>query len=185
MDIQENNLKEHFIYKGHKADENGNIFCFIKPKKERKNKYKEQFKLYKFYILDQTYDKDGYKKLYICGKSIRSNRFIYECFNGEIEEKYQINHINEIKQDNSIINLNKMTPKENINHGTRNERVGEKVKGVKNYKSKKKDYYETNPIVRTQFKRTCKRQEWNFEDFEEIKSNEKYLRSIKYFYKEK
>lgn len=45
------------------------------------------------------------------------HRLVYYSFNGEIPEGMQINHINEIKNDNNINNLNLMTPKENTNWG--------------------------------------------------------------------
>ncbi len=40
------------------------------------------------------------------------HRFIYECFNGEIQEKLQIDHINGISIDNSIKNLQILNSKE-------------------------------------------------------------------------
>lgn len=49
---------------------------------------------------------------------------VYSAFNGEVPKGYQINHINEIKTDNSIDNLELLTPKDNCNHGTRNSRIG-------------------------------------------------------------
>lgn len=49
---------------------------------------------------------------------------VYSAFNGVVPKSYQINHINEIKTDNSIDNLELLTPKENCNHGTRNTRIG-------------------------------------------------------------
>ena len=59
------------------------------------------------------------------------HRVIWYMFNGEIPEGYEVNHIDENKQNNALSNLNLMTPKENINHGTRNERVAAKQKGRK------------------------------------------------------
>lgn len=40
----------------------------------------------------------------------------------------QVNHKNENKEDNFLNNLEWVTNKENINYGTRNKRVGEKLK---------------------------------------------------------
>ena len=50
------------------------------------------------------------------------HRLVWEAFNGTIPENMQVNHINEIKTDNRLSNLNLMTAKENSNWGTRNER---------------------------------------------------------------
>ena len=52
----------------------------------------------------------------------RLNRLIWTAVNGEIPEGLQINHIDEDKSNNTISNLNTMTPRENINWGTGNER---------------------------------------------------------------
>ena len=57
------------------------------------------------------------------------NRVIYFYFNGEIPEGMQVNHIDENKKNNSLSNLNLMTPQDNCNWGTRNKRMGEKLKG--------------------------------------------------------
>lgn len=61
------------------------------------------------------------------GKMYQVHRLVYEAFNGQIPEGLQVNHINEIKTDNRLENLNLMTPKENTNWGTRNERVSKAV----------------------------------------------------------
>lgn len=64
------------------------------------------------------------------------HRFIYEAVYGPIPEGLQVNHIDENPSNNVISNLNLMTPKENINWGTRNERVAKtKSKPVGAYKN--------------------------------------------------
>ena len=54
------------------------------------------------------------------------HRLVWESFNGQIPENMQVNHINEIKSDNRLENLNLMTPKENTNWGTGIERSTKK-----------------------------------------------------------
>lgn len=61
------------------------------------------------------------------GKFFSIHRIVFEAFVGEIPEGMQINHINEDKSDNRLINLNLMTAKENTNWGTRTERARKKM----------------------------------------------------------
>ena len=79
-------------------------------------------------ILKAGKTKDGYLFviLYKNGerKTYRVNRLVWETFNGKIPEGYQVNHISEDKTQNNLENLNLMSPKENVNYGTRNERAG-------------------------------------------------------------
>ena len=60
------------------------------------------------------------------GKWYLVHRLVYEAFVGDITKGMQVNHINEIKSDNRLENLNLMTPKENTNWGSRNERISKK-----------------------------------------------------------
>ena len=55
------------------------------------------------------------------------SHIVWESFNGQIPEGMQVNHINEIKTDNRLENLNLMSPTDNINWATRNKRAGEKI----------------------------------------------------------
>ena len=48
---------------------------------------------------------------------------VYETFVGDIPEGLQVNHIDENKTNNALSNLNLMTCSDNINWGTRNQRV--------------------------------------------------------------
>ena len=67
-------------------------------------------------------------------KTYLSHRFIYECFNGMIEKDKFINHINFIRTDNRLKNLEVVTRSENNKKSAIN-RDYSFVKG--NYKNKK------------------------------------------------
>lgn len=56
------------------------------------------------------------------GKTFFLHRLIWKIVNGVIPNGMQVNHIDENKDNNSIVNLNLMTPKENTNWGTGTER---------------------------------------------------------------
>lgn len=58
-----------------------------------------------------SYFVSGGKKGYLV------HRLVWEAFNGPIPEGMEVNHINEIKTDNRLENLNLMTKKENVNWG--------------------------------------------------------------------
>lgn len=102
-------------------------------------------------ILKPKIDKDGY--LLIClykngkQKFFRVHRLVYEAFYVEIPKGMQVNHINEIKTDNRLENLNLMTPKENINWGTRNERSIEKLINGKTSKPVLQINKTTNEVI--------------------------------------
>lgn len=72
-------------------------------------------------------------------------RVIWETFNGPIPPGLQVNHIDENPANNALSNLNLMTPKENSNWGTRNQRIGPKVSKA----LKGKQLYDDNPKART------------------------------------
>lgn len=84
-------------------------------------------------------DNDGYLRdcFWFEGKIIMKfrHRLVWEAFNGKIPEGLQVNHINEIKTDNRLENLNLMTCKENNNWGTANKR---RSKTQRNDKAKSK-----------------------------------------------
>ena len=76
----------------------------------------------------------GYYIVHLCKNSIQKwyqvHRIVWEAFNGSISEGLQVNHINEVKTDNRLSNLNLMTRKENINYGTGIERRAKKQSKV-------------------------------------------------------
>ena len=76
----------------------------------------------------------GYLYVYLCRegsyKKYRVHRLVLSTFNPcPDSESLQVNHINELKDDNRLENLEWCTCKENINHGTRNDRAAEKLRG--------------------------------------------------------
>lgn len=54
---------------------------------------------------------------------VQIQRLVWQAFYGQIPEGMQVNHINEVKTDNHLENLNLLSPKENSNWGTRNQRI--------------------------------------------------------------
>lgn len=69
------------------------------------------------------------------------------------------------------------------------DRIRENIKrGVENKNSKPMEYYETRGTKRGHFKTACRRQGWNFDDFIEIDSGERYCNKnnnkhdAKYYY---
>ena len=92
--------------------------------------YRVKEKILKPQINRRGYYQVGLYKQSI-GKNYKVHRLVYEAFNGQIPEGLQVNHINEVKTDNRLENLNLMTHKENVNWGTRNERAGKVLKNRK------------------------------------------------------
>ena len=77
--------------------------------------------VFKKTILKQQTSNSGYMMVEIKRgaktKKYYVHRLLWEAFNGSIPEGMVINHINEIKTDNRLENLNIVTQKENINWG--------------------------------------------------------------------
>ena len=84
-------------------------------------------------------DKNGFRMVVCLSKLGKQkqyyvSRLIYSSFYGHIPKGMQVNHIDENTENNAIWNLNLMTPSENVNWGTRNERVAKKkAKSVYQY----------------------------------------------------
>lgn len=75
----------------------------------------------------------GYLGVTLSKNNIKStktiHRLVAETFIPKTENNPQANHIDEDKTNNKVSNLEWMTAKENINHGTRNERAA-KTKSI-------------------------------------------------------
>ncbi|MBE9142094.1 HNH endonuclease signature motif containing protein [Planktothrix mougeotii] len=61
----------------------------------------------------------GYRQISCYGKTFLVHRVVWEAFNGEIPQGLQINHIDGNKANNSLSNLELVTPAENIRHAVK------------------------------------------------------------------
>lgn len=79
-------------------------------------------------------DRDGYLNVTISNdyktSNFRVHRLVYAAFNGVIPEGLHVNHINEVKTDNRLDNLNLMTAKENCNYGNRTARLKHSIRNT-------------------------------------------------------
>ena len=74
------------------------------------------------FVLKGIMQKNGYVHVSLHGKQMSVHRLVAEAFIPNPENLPQVNHKNEDKSDNRVENLEWCTAKQNINHGTANER---------------------------------------------------------------
>lgn len=83
----------------------------------------------------KTYISNGYEvvQLKVEGKykNFYIHRMVAQSFIDNPEDKPQVNHIDDNKTNNNICNLEWVTPKENMNYGTRTERAAAGIRGKK------------------------------------------------------
>ena len=109
----------HPVYKKYAANEDGEIMN-IRLRKARKGN-----------LINNGYLKCGITTGENKIKSYLSHRFVFECFYGLIEKNKQINHINSIRTDNRIKNLEVVTASENIKKSAKNRNFGSYRKNPK------------------------------------------------------
>ena len=87
-------------------------------------------------ILKQRIDEDGYLQVGLTKNKSRKQCRVHRLvaiayiFNDNPTVKTQVNHIDEDKTNNNVDNLEWVSPKENIHHGTRTERVRKRVRCI-------------------------------------------------------
>ena len=124
----------HPLYKKYAASEDG-VIIHVKLGKPRKGNLKH---LYIGIYINQE------KKV----KSYSSHRFVFECFSGLIEKNKQINHINFIRTDNRLKNLEVVTPSENNKKST----VNKNYTFLKDIRKKPKSVLATNLKTKKEIK---------------------------------
>lgn len=102
-------------------------------------------------ILSQATDKDGYRivTLYSDGKYKKKkvHRLVAEAFICEEIANMQINHRDENKSNNHVGNLEICDASYNINYGSRNQVVSEKLREFTSYKKKAVEGYNDFEVV--------------------------------------
>ena len=101
----------HPVYNKYAANEDGEIMN-IRLRKARKG-YLNNYGYLCFTIYNLEKNKN---------KKYSSHRFVFECFYGLIEKNKQINHINSIRADNRIKNLEVVTASENCKKSAKKKR---------------------------------------------------------------
>jgi len=134
-------MESKIIYDNYILSNNGD--CYSIKKNIFINKKHNEKTGYDFYILSVN------KK----PKPISIHRLVAEAFIPNPENKPQVNHINKIKTDNRVENLNWMTRKENINHSKEEFiKAGIERRGKKNKKIKPKLYNYRYEVIHMNYK---------------------------------
>ena len=94
--------KVHPVYNLYASDENGNIIHIVKQVPCTGNKQKNGYLCH----MVRKHGQNGQKGYYV-------HRFVYECFNGIIPDGKVIDHVNNIKDDNRLCNIQLITQQEN------------------------------------------------------------------------
>ena len=94
--------KVHPVFNLNASDENGNIIHLIRQVPNPEQKHKSGYLI----CMVRKHGQNRQKHYFV-------HRFAYECFNGLIPDGKVIDHINNIKDDNRLCNLQLLTPQEN------------------------------------------------------------------------
>ena len=103
-------------FEDYEVFEDGRIWSEKSKKFLRIGKNKDGYSIVKLSRDGNVYNKKVHRLV--------ADAFVY---NDNPEHKTQVNHINENKSDNHADNLEWVTPSENINYGSRNKKVADKL----------------------------------------------------------
>ena len=127
--------KVHPVYNLYASDENGNIIHLVKQVPSIGQKHKSGYML----CMVRKHRQNGQKCYSV-------HRFVYECFNGTIPDGKVIDHVNNIKDDNRLCNLQLMTHQENCKKSAKRRDYTFAAKNHQNKKCVKATNSDTNEV---------------------------------------
>ena len=135
IEIENCVYKVHPVYNLYASDENGNIIHLVKQVPSTGNKHKSGYS----FCMVRKHGQNGQKGYYV-------HRFVYECFNGIIPDGKVIDHVNNIKDDNRLCNLQLMTQQENCKKSAKRRDYTFAAKNHQNKKCVKATNSDTNEV---------------------------------------
>jgi len=126
----------HPVYDLYAANEAGYIINIVKKDSIKSSKMNTGYTMCNV----RRHAQNGYKTVYV-------HRFVYECFNGLIPKDKVIDHVNNIKDDNRLCNLQLLTPQQNSKKSAHNRDFSYLPKAHENKKAVKAFNCTTNEIT--------------------------------------
>ena len=127
--------KVHPVYNLYASDENGNIIHMVKEVPFIGKKHKSGYLL----CMVRKHAQKG-QKCYLV------HRFVYECFNSLIPDGKVVDHINNLKDDNRLCNLQLRTQQENCKKSAKRRDYTFAAKNHQNKKCVKATNSDTNEV---------------------------------------
>ena len=127
--------KVHPVYNLYASDENGNIIHMVKQVPFIGKKHKSGYLL----CMVRKHAQKGQKCCLV-------HRFVYECFNSLIPDGKVVDHINNLKDDNRLCNLQLMTQQENCKKSAKRRDYTFAAKNHQNKKCVKATNSDTNEV---------------------------------------
>ena len=128
--------KVHPVFNLNASDKNGNIIHLVRQVPNLGQKHKSGYLV----CMVRKHGQNGQKTCYV-------HRFVYECFNGLIPDGKVIDHINNIRDDNRLCNLQLMTHQENCKKSAKRRDYTFVAKNHQNKKCVKATNSDTNEVT--------------------------------------
>ena len=127
--------KVHPVYNLYASDENGNIIHLVRQVPSPGQKHNSGYLV----CIVRKHGQNGQKNFLV-------HRFVYECFNGIIPDGKVIDHVNNIKDDNRLCNLQLMSQQENCKKSAKRRDYTFVAKNHQNKKCVKAINSDTNEV---------------------------------------